>query len=193
MTVDRNLRRKELLTSFLNTFAKHGLDKTSMRYLIVESGISSSFIYEMFEGRDQMVIETIRFYYQSLIDANEAMRNDPNLTMIDMLTNIEEMAIQNLMYDRFVMQSILHPGYRPRVFDLVEKLFEDQLALITELAEKEGIKPAYVKITMDYFYSSLNSFAILMDKEVFHTQMERLRRFWLQLQQGEEPKPTWQI
>ena len=193
MTVDRNLRRKELLTSFLNTFARHGLDKTSMRYLIVESGISSSFIYEMFEGRDQMVIETIRFYYQSLIDANEAMRNDPNLTMIDMLTNIEEMAIQNLMYDRFVMQSILHPGYRPRVFDLVEKLFEDQLALITELAEKEGIKPAYVKITMDYFYSSLNSFAILMDKEVFHTQMERLRRFWLQLQQGEEPKPTWQI
>ena len=193
MTVDRNLRRKELLTNFLNTFAKHGLDKTSMRYLIVESGISSSFIYEMFEGRDQMVIETIRFYYQSLIDANEAMRNDANLTMIDMLTNIEEMAIQNLMYDRFVMQSILHPGYRPRVFDLVEKLFEDQLALITELAEKEGIKPAYVKITMDYLYSSLNSFAILMDKEVFHTQMERLRKFWLQLQQGEEPKPTWQI
>ena len=193
MTVDRNLRRKELLTSFLNTFAKHGLDKTSMRYLIVESGISSSFIYEMFEGRDQMVIETIRFYYQSLIDANEAMRNDANLTLVEFLLNIEELAIKNLMYDRFVTQSILHPGYRPRVFDLVEKLFEDQLALITELAEKEGIKPAYVKITMDYFYSSLNSFAILMDKEVFHTQMERLRRFWLQLQQGEEPKPTWQI
>ena len=193
MTVDRNLRRKELLTSFLNTFAKHGLDKTSMRYLIVESGISSSFIYEMFEGRDQMVIETIRFYYQSLIDAHEAMRNDANLTLIDMLTNIEEMATKNLMYDRFVMQSILHPGYRPRVFDLVEKLIEDQLTLINELAEKEGIKAEYAKITMDYLYSSLNSFAIMMDKEIFHTQMERLRKFWQQLQQGEVPKPTWQI
>ena len=193
MTVDRNLRRKELLTSFLNTFAKHGLDKTSMRYLIVESGISSSFIYEMFEGRDQMVIETIRFYYQSLIDANEAMRNDANLTLVEFLLNIEELAIKNLMYDRFVTQSILHPGYRPRVFDLVEKLGEIQMALITELAEKEGIKSEYAKVTLDYLYSSLNSYAILMDKDVFHTQMERLRKFWLQLQQGEEPKPTWQI
>ena len=193
MTVDRNLRRKELLTSFLNTFAKHGLDKTSMRYLIVESGISSSFIYEMFEGRDQMVIETIRFYYQSLIDANEAMRNDANLTLVEFLLNIEELAIKNLMYDRFVTQSILHPGYRPRVFDLGEKLGEIQMALITELAEKEGIKSEYAKVTLDYLYSSLNSYAILMDKDVFHTQMERLRKFWQQLQQGEEPKPTWQI
>ena len=193
MTVDRNLRRKELLTSFLNTFAKHGLDKTSMRYLIVESGISSSFIYEMFEGRDQMVIETIRFYYQSLIDANEAMRNDANLTLVEFLLNIEELAIKNLMYDRFVTQSILHPGYRPRVFDLVEKLGEIQMALITELAEKEGIKSEYAKVTLDYLYSSLNSYAILMDKDVFHTQMERLRKFWQQHQQGEEPKPTWQI
>ncbi len=193
MTVDRNLRRKELLTSFLNTFAKHGLDKTSMRYLIVESGISSSFIYEMFEGRDQMVIETIRFYYQSLIDANEAMRNDANLTLVEFLLNIEELAIKNLMYDRFVTQSILHPGYRPRVFDLVETLIEVQQALITEKAEKEGIKTEYAKVTLDYLYSALNSYAIMMDKEIFRTQMERLRKFWLQLQQGEEPKPTWQI
>ena len=193
MTVDRNLRRKELLTSFLNTFAKHGLDKTSMRYLIVESGISSSFIYEMFEGRDQMVIETIRFYYQSLIDANEAMRNDANLTLVEFLLNTEELAIKNLMYDRFVTQSILHPGYRPRVFDLVETLIEVQQALITEKAEKEGIKTEYAKVTLDYLYSALNSYAIMMDKEIFRTQMERLRKFWLQLQQGEEPKPTWQI
>ena len=164
-----------------------------MRYLIVESGISSSFIYEMFEGRDQMVIETIRFYYQSLIDANEAMRNDANLTLVEFLLNIEELAIKNLMYDRFVTQSILHPGYRPRVFDLVEKLGEIQMTLITELAEKEGIKSEYAKVTLDYLYSSLNSYAILMDKDVFHTQMERLRKFWQQLQQGEEPKPTWQI
>lgn len=193
MTVDRNLRRKELLTSFLNTFAKHGLDKTSMRYLIVESGISSSFIYEMFEGRDQMVIETIRFYYQSLIDVNEAMRNDTNLTFVEFLLNIEELAIKNLMYDRFVTQSILHPGYRPRVFDLVKTLIEIQQALITEKAEKEGIKTEYAKVTLDYLYSALNSYAIMMDKEIFRTQMERLRKFWLQLQQGEEPKPTWQI
>ncbi len=193
MTVDRNLRRKELLTSFLNTFAKHGLDKTSMRYLIVESGISSSFIYEMFEGRDQMVIETIRFYYQSLIDASDDMRKDENLTMLDFLNNVEKLAVKNLMYDRFVMQSILHPGYRPRVFDLVEKLDEDQAILTVELAEKEGIKPEYAKITMDYLHSVLNAYAIMMNEELFHTQMERLRKFWLQLQQGEEPKPTWQI
>lgn len=193
MTVDRNLRRKVLLTSFLDTFARHGLDKTSMRYLIVESGISSSFIYEMFEGRDQMVIETIRFYYQSLIDASDDMRKDANLTLIDFLNNVEKKAVENLMYDRFVMQSILHPGYRPRVFDLVEKLNEDQSALTIELAQKEGIKTEYAKVVMDYLCSVLNAYAIMMNEELFHTQMERLRKFWKRLQQGEEPKPTWSL
>lgn len=193
MTVDRKLRRKVLLTSFLNTFAKHGLDKTSMRYLIVESGISSSFIYEMFEGRDHMVIETIRYYYQSLIDANDAMRKDENLTFIDFLNNVENLAVSNLMYDRFVMQSILHPGYRPRVFDLVEQLMADQAALSVELAEKEGIQTEYAKVAMDYLYSLLNSYAIMMNEELFHTQMDRMRKFWNCLQQGEEPKPTWQL
>ncbi len=193
MTVDRKLRRKVLLTSFLNTFAKHGLDKTSMRYLIVESGISSSFIYEMFEGRDQMVIETIRFYYQSLIDASDDMRKDENLTLIDFLNNVERLAVENLMYDRFVMQSILHPGYRPRVFDLVEKLNENQAILTEELAQKEGINPEYAKTTIDYLYSVLNAYTIMMDEKLFHTQMERLRKFWQRLQQGEEPKPTWQL
>lgn len=193
MTVDRKLRRKVLLTSFLNTFAKHGLDKTSMRYLIVESGISSSFIYEMFESRDQMVIETIRFYYQSLIDASDDMRKDENLTLIDFLNNIERLAVENLMYERFVMQSILHPGYRPRVFDLVEKLKENQAELTVELAKKESINPDYAKTILDYLYSVLNAYAIIMDEELFHTQMERLRKFWQRLQQGEEPKPTWQL
>ena len=193
MTVDRKLRRKVLLTSFLNTFAKHGLVKTSMRYLIVESGISSSFIYEMFESRDQMVIETIRFYYQSLIDASDDMRKDENLTLIDFLNNIERLAVENLMYDRFVMQSILHPGYRPRVFDLVEKLKENQAELTVELAKKESINPDYAKTILDYLYSVLNAYAIIMDEELFHTQMERLRKFWQRLQQGEKPKPTWQL
>lgn len=193
MTVDRKLRRKVLLTSFLNTFAKHGLDKTSMRYLIVESGISSSFIYEMFESRDQMVIETIRFYYQSLIDASDDMRKDENLTLIDFLNNIERLAVENLMYDRFVMQSILHPGYRPRVFDLVEKLKENQTELTVELTKKESINPDYAKTILDYLYSVLNAYAIIMDEELFHTQMERLRKFWQRLQQGEKPKPTWQL
>lgn len=193
MTVDRKLRRKVLLTSFLNTFAKHGLDKTSMRYLIVESGISSSFIYEMFESRDQMVIETIRFYYQSLIDASDDMRKDENLTLIDFLNNIERLAVENLMYERFVMQSILHPGYRPRVFDLVEKLKENQAELTVELAKKESINPDYAKTILDYLYSVLNAYAIIMDEELFHTQMERLRKFWQRLQQGEKPKPTWQL
>lgn len=147
----------------------------------------------MFEGRDQMVIETIRFYYQSLIDASDDMRKDANLTLIDFLNNVEKKAVENLMYDRFVMQSILHPGYRPRVFDLVEKLDEDQTALTVELAQKEGIKTEYAKVVMDYLCSVLNAYAIMMNEELFHTQMERLRKFWQRLQQGEEPKPTWSL
>ena len=82
MTVNRDLRRIQLLTSFLDTFSVHGLDRTTMRDLIQESGISSSFIYEMFEGREQMIIECVRFYYyKKMIDPYEALINDPNLSI----------------------------------------------------------------------------------------------------------------
>ena len=193
MTVDRKLRRKVLLNSFVNTFATHGLDKTSMRYLIVESGISSSFIYEMFEGRDQMVIETIRFYYQSLIDANDALRKDENLTFIDFLNNVESLAVQNLMRDRFVTQAILHPGYRPKVFDLVQKLMDDQNQMCVEMAEKDGIEPEYALLAMKYLYSTLNAYTIMSDEKMFNSQMESLRKFWRSLQEGKTPKPTWEL
>lgn len=193
MTVDRKLRRKVLLNSFVNTFATHGLDKTSMRYLIVESGISSSFIYEMFEGRDQMVIETIRFYYQSLIDANDALRKDENLTFIDFLNNVESLAVQNLIRDRFVTQAILHPGYRPKVFDLVQKLMDDQNQMCVEMAEKDGIEPEYALLAMKYLYSTLNAYTIMSDEKMFHSQMESLRKFWRSLQEGKTPKPTWEL
>jgi hypothetical protein len=46
---------------------------------------------------------------------------------------------------------------------------------------------------MDYLCSVLNAYAIMMNEELFHTQMERLRKFWQRLQQGEEPKPTWSL
>lgn len=193
MTVDRILRRKHLLTSFLNSFASHGLDKTSMRSLIIESGISSSFIYEMFESRDQIVIDTIRFYYQSLIDELELMREDENLTFIDYINNVENLAAKNIQYDRFVVQSILHPVYRPKVIDLVEKLVENQKILSVEFAKKEGIKPEYAITTLNYLHSALNAYTIMMDEELFHTQIDRLRKFWQQVQKGKEPKPTWQM
>lgn len=193
MTVDRNLRRKHLLTSFLNTFAKHGLDKTSMRSLIVESGISSSFIYEMFESRDQIVIDTIRFYYQSLIDELELLRKDKNLTFIDYINNVEKLTIKNIMYDRFVIQSVLHPGYSHKVVDLVEKIVKNQIILSIEFAQKEGIKSEYAVTTINYLHSALNAYVIMMNEELFHTQVERLRKFWQQLQKGKEPKPTWQM
>ena len=69
----------------------------------------------------------------------------------------------------------------------------DQAALSVELAEKEGIQTEYAKVAMDYLYSLLNSYAIMMNEELFHTQMDRMRKFWNCLQQGEEPKPTWQL
>lgn len=193
MTVDRKLRRKVLLNSFVNTFATHGLDKTSMRYLITESGISSSFIYEMFEGRDQMVIETIRFYYQTLIDANEALRQDANLTFADFLKNIESLAIENLMRDRFVTQAILHPGYRPKVFDLVEQLKANQTEMCMAMAEKEGVDPEMVPLILGYFYSMLNAYIITADEPLFRKQMKSLNNFWINLQQNGEPKPLWKM
>lgn len=193
MTVDRNLRRKHLLTSFLNTFAKHGLDKTSMRSLIIESGISSSFIYEMFESRDQIVIDTIRFYYQSLIDELEVMHEDENMTFIEYIDNVEKLTTKNIMYDRFVTQSVLHPGYSHKVIDLVEKMVENQITLSIKFAQREGIKPEYAVTTINYLHSALNAYVIMMNEELFHTQVYRLRKFWQQLQKGKEPKPSWQM
>ena len=127
------------------------------------------------------------------IDANDALRKDENLTFIDFLNNVESLAVQNLMRDRFVTQAILHPGYRPKVFDLVQKLMDDQNQMCVEMAEKDGIEPEYALLAMKYLYSTLNAYTIMSDEKMFHSQMESLRKFWRSLQEGKTPKPTWEL
>lgn len=192
MTVNRELRRKQLLTSFLNTFATHGLDKTTMCDLITESGISSSFIYEMFEGRDQMVIESTRYYYASLAESLQTLTMDPNLSLKDVLDNIEELTVSNLSQDRFALQVLLHPIYRPKCEDVVEMLKQHQYRTNIMLAEKAGVEAEDAQIITSYMHSAINAFAIMADEKLFRTQMERIRKYWRRCEQGDLRKPTWE-
>ena len=142
MTVNRDLRRIQLLTSFLDTFSVHGLDRTTMRDLIQESGISSSFIYEMFEGREQMIIECVRFYYyKKMIDPYEALINDPNLSIPGIIDGIVAIVKQNVRYHRFLLQVLLHPVYHDDCLDVITHFEEFLLRVSDRIAEKSGVDP----------------------------------------------------
>lgn len=186
MTVNRDLRRIQLLTSFLDTFSVHGLDRTTMRDLIQESGISSSFIYEMFEGREQMIIECVRFYYyKKMIDPYEALINDPNLSIPGIIDGIVAIVKQNVRYHRFLLQVLLHPVYHDDCLDVITHFEEFLLRVSDRFAEKSGVDPDASYLAVISMESIVHAYTIMHDEKLFDVQIERLKRFWQRSISGE--------
>ncbi len=186
MTVNRDLRRIQLLTSFLDTFSVHGLDRTTMRDLIQESGISSSFIYEMFEGREQMIIECVRFYYyRKMIDPYEALINDPNLPIPGIIDGIVAIVKQNVRYHRFLLQVLLHPVYHDDCLDVITHFEEFLLRVSDRFAEKSGVDPDSSYLAVISMESIVHAYTIMHDEKLFDVQIERLKRFWQRSISGE--------
>lgn len=186
MTVNRDLRRIQLLTSFLDTFSVHGLDRTTMRDLIQESGISSSFIYEMFEGREQMIIECVRFYYyRKMIDPYEALIDDPNLSIPGIIDGILAIVKQNVRYHRFLLQVLLHPVYHDDCLDVITHFEEFLLRVSDRFAEKSGVDPDSSYLAVISMESIVHAYTIMHDEKLFDVQIERLKRFWQRSISGE--------
>ncbi|GEM_PF-2260821 len=186
MTVNRDLRRIQLLTSFLDTFSVHGLDRTTMRDLIQESGISSSFIYEMFEGREQMIIECVRFYYyRKMIDPYDALIDDPNLSIPEIIDGILAIVKQNVRYHRFLLQVLLHPVYHDDCLDVITHFEEFLLRVSDRFAEKSGVDPDSSYLAVISMESIVHAYTIMRDEKLFDVQIERLKRFWQRSISGE--------
>lgn len=186
MTVNRDLRRIQLLTSFLDTFSVHGLDRTTMRDLIQESGISSSFIYEMFEGREQMIIECVRFYYyRKMIDPYDALIDDPNLSIPEIIDGILAIVKQNVRYHRFLLQVLLHPVYHDDCLDVITHFEEFLLRVSDRFAEKSGVDPDSSYMAVISMESIVHAYTIMHDEKLFDVQIERLKRFWQRSISGE--------
>lgn len=186
MTVNRDLRRIQLLTSFLDTFSVHGLDRTTMRDLIQESGISSSFIYEMFEGREQMIIECVRFYYyRKMIDPYDALIDDPNLSIPEIIDGILAIVKQNVRYHRFLLQVLLHPVYHDDCLDVITHFEEFLLRVSDRFAEKSGVDPDSSYLAVISMESIVHAYTIMHDEKLFDGQIERLKRFWQRSISGE--------
>lgn len=186
MTVNRDLRRIQLLTSFLDTFSVHGLDRTTMRDLIQESGISSSFIYEMFEGREQMIIECVRFYYyRKMIDPYDALIDDPNLSIPGIIDGIVAIVKQNVRYHRFLLQVLLHPVYHDDCLDVITHFEEFLLRVSDRFAEKSGVDPDSSYLAVISMESIVHAYTIMRDEKLFDVQIERLKRFWQRSISGE--------
>lgn len=175
-----------MLTSFLDTFSVHGLDRTTMRDLIQESGISSSFIYEMFEGREQMIIECVRFYYyRKMIDPYEALINDPNLSIPGIIDGIVAIVKQNVRYHRFLLQVLLHPVYHDDCLDVITHFEEFLLRVSDRFAEKSGVDPDSSYLAVISMESIVHAYTIMHDEKLFDVQIERLKRFWQRSISGE--------
>lgn len=186
MTVNRDLRRIQLLTSFLDTFSVHGLDRTTMRDLIQESGISSSFIYEMFEGREQMIIECVRFYYyKKMIAPYDALIDDPNLSIPGIIDGIVAIVKQNVRYHRFMLQVLLHPVYHDDCLDVITHFEEFLLRVSDRFAEKSGVDPDSSYLAVISMESIVHAYTIMHDEKLFDVQIERLKRFWQRSISGE--------
>lgn len=61
--MDRELRKREYLKSFIAAFAENGIDKTSIKKLANAAKINEASIYQYFKNKDEIIVNCVQYFF----------------------------------------------------------------------------------------------------------------------------------
>ena len=176
--VDRENKRKEILTAAMNVFARKGVSKTKMIDIAFQAGIGKGTIYEYFESKDAIFYESFQHFMEQT-DAVIARRlnntRDPEAKLEGWIDGWLESLSDSIDFVA-IMMDYWAEGIRTKnkesVFNL-QKIYEDYRKVIRDLLE-EGIakgkfKPVNTTITASILIGMLDGLALqwIMNRELF--------------------------
>ncbi len=148
----------EILGKSFDYLTKNGLENVSLRELCKATEISMGSIYYWFSGKDELIIDTVRYGLDKVADSLFAFAFE-NIYNLDRFFNesIHEISRHKLSL-RFIYQVTTSPVYGPRMRQKAEDLkvtydrYTKKLSAIFECSP-ERIAPIvfmYISIIMDY-------------------------------------------
>lgn len=77
---ERNRIREELIVRGLELMARQGIQHTTVEQIYREVGISRTFFYSFFSGKEELAVESLYFQQPRILSYAAKLRSDPELS-----------------------------------------------------------------------------------------------------------------
>ena len=66
LTPKQVARRESIIKAVRSLLSRHGYDGVSMRKVAAEAGVSPSTLYEIYESKDTLILESVRNFFEDM-------------------------------------------------------------------------------------------------------------------------------
>lgn len=142
--MEREERKTEYLEHFADAFAENGIDKTSIKKLASAAGINEASIYQYFKNKDEIIVELVKRYLDTLRDEVFSFLIDENYTLENRMQRLLNYRCQTESREKFVIQVLTNPTYGKICYPELKKFLNDvndlgvQLSQQMHLSERGG-------------------------------------------------------
>ncbi len=170
MSEDRQI---ELMNIFIKAFCKYGLEGTTTKKLAMEANLSEAGLYVYFKNKEDIMKKCVEYIRNEAMKETQVMLkkygDDPEAFIRAMFHFVNS----KLEEERFVLEFMLNPNYRPMVSDLRKELLgslQQQSEKLQDyyLSKKDG----YAMVLL--LNSALNNYIFTQDEDGFLIQMNFL-------------------
>lgn len=166
-------RQQDLLTVFIRTFCKYGLDGTTEKMLAKEANLSEAGLLVYFKNKEDIILKCYEFLLHNIMNLNSELvlkySEHPETFVLAIFTSCKSLIHEN----RFIFQVMLHPLYgkliKPLRINLLDSMKSQSVVLQRFLLTNEK---GYAIVLL--LNSALNNYILTQDEESFQLQMSFL-------------------
>ncbi len=155
---EKEERRKLILNSALQSFAKYGYHKCTMDLIAEEAELGKATLYYYFKNKDEILLEVLKagleFFSQRLVKEWETTK-DPKEKIEVIAFSAADFFAENPDYFKLYLYLSLHPKIKETTLKSLRPIIEEKLKMFTKLfddAKKAGIiKPFSSKNLVQVF------------------------------------------
>ncbi len=166
MAAGREAKKQDMLNTILRIYVTQGLENTSMRDISAALKINISTVYDYFKSKEDLVIESAKYYMQQL---EEKFEEEYRQIAADLKTEVKrvfDLLIGEKQNLRFIYQVISSPMYGERGRRELAKIYTEYMKFSDILAVKYGIDPERFEEAFLLFVATVHDFC-LWDNEEF--------------------------
>lgn len=148
-----DIKREEMLDSFIEAFAEYGIDKASTKKLTAKAGVNEALLYYYFSDKHDAVITCVKRCYERYKTKTLDIIKK-NIGDVDkMLDKLQSYTKRTMPEQRFTLEVLNHPDYSkmilPRATELNKELESDLREYAREKQIDEDLLMSWIWVIID--------------------------------------------
>lgn len=169
-----DVRKNEILQKCFDCLVNMGLERVTTRELCAATGLNPSSLYYWFTGKDDVILSSITFGLNGIID-NLFTDAYKNLNSIDaLLTEVPQKVMSYKKHLRLVYQALVSPQYGDRLRDAQEALPIAYNSFTKVLANRLGCEYKRLKPLVQLAISATTNYILWEDGTKLESQFSEI-------------------